>query len=348
MYFLSEDERRYVSRRLLPEARKIDVHEELRGWHWAAIDAPLRPTYSPLLGVAEVANGYCASGRDVYVRRVLGQQPSPSKEMAEGTALHACAAAWVTAAKRLLYATPLPRLLDELPALLDAASVIVNDDSGPDLIEKMRMIRRFETNRLVAAVQEAIARQPDAGPDALVAQVLPVVVEQRIDGRFLGLSRHLAIDAFTFCQPMVVDLKFGARHEFHRLSTTGYALALESVYEAPIALGCMVYVQFRHGALLIERDFHVIDDELRSRFIEERDQKQRLVQEDLDPGLPAQCAEHCPHLSFCGAEASQRAARTWPRTASRRPVSANPVDQPTPAPLETDYIPPRITLPPAV
>ncbi|MHB8619519.1 MAG: CRISPR-associated protein Cas4, partial [Chloroflexota bacterium] len=106
MYFLTADERRYISRKLLPEARKMEVHPDLRGWHWSALDAPLRPTYEVPLGVWEVANCACRSGRDVYLRRVLNRYPRPTAEMAEGSILHAFVAAYVTAAKRLFYTIP--------------------------------------------------------------------------------------------------------------------------------------------------------------------------------------------------------------------------------------------------
>ncbi|HUZ78135.1 MAG TPA: type I-A CRISPR-associated protein Cas4/Csa1 [Chloroflexota bacterium] len=347
MYFLTEDERRYLLRRLLPEARKIQVDRTLRGWHWADIDAPARPTYDAPLGVWEVAERYCRSGRDVYVRRVLGQHGEPTREMQEGAALHAFAAAWVTAAKRLVYSTPPALVMEALPRLLDADDLDVLPgamfaaDAG--LAGKMEVIRRFETYRLLAGIQEALARQPDIGADALAGTVLPVVVEQRVDGRYLGLSAHLAIDAMLIHGPMVLDLKFGPREDFHRLGTTGYALALESVFETPVDLGCVLYVGFRGDSLVIDRDFHFIDDELRTRFIDERDQKQRLVEEELDPGLPDQCYDRCPHLRFCGAEAQRRASQKWPPAAARR---LRPANRPsTLAPLEdfeTDYVPPSL------
>ncbi|HLG71880.1 MAG TPA: type I-A CRISPR-associated protein Cas4/Csa1 [Chloroflexota bacterium] len=366
MYFLNEDERRFLRRRLLPEARQRQVHPTLRGWHWASVDAPARPTYGAELGVVEVADGYCRSGRDVYVRRVLGQPVRPTREIQEVAALHAFAAAWVTRAKALMYAIQPALLMHRLPDLLTDAVLPLPSD--PEVARKAEAIRQFETYRLLALVQETLARQPEIGPDALVASVLPVTVEQRLDGRFLGLSPHLAVDALLFNGPIVLELKFGPRREFHRLATTGYALALESVHEMPVDLGCVVYVDFRQNGLAIERDFHFIDDELRTRFIEARDEKQRLVEEEIDPGLPDQCYDRCPHLRFCGTPAQQRAAAssrgaagissarlaTPPQRralssadqgrarAPQRPASANlPDDQPDPS-AQDDYVPPSL------
>lgn len=56
MYFPSEEEQRFVLRRLLPEAREQGVTEELRGWAWEW--APMRPVYDVPLAVYELAGKY--------------------------------------------------------------------------------------------------------------------------------------------------------------------------------------------------------------------------------------------------------------------------------------------------
>ncbi|MGH2366231.1 MAG: type I-A CRISPR-associated protein Cas4/Csa1 [Chloroflexota bacterium] len=327
MYFLTASERTLLARKLLPEARQINVHNDLRGWHWSALDAPLRPTYEAPLGVWEIASGYCRTARDVYARHVAGAPAPPTSEMAEGGLLHAAVAALLLEAKRIIFTTPIVDVVQRLAELpsrnpgslgprLPAPAggpgqaghgTPRDPELDPLTAEKVAILERFESHRLVAIVEEVLSQQPRIGPDALAAHALPVIVEQKIDGRFLGLSAHLSVDAYCIHPPMVLDLKFGPREEFHRLSTTGYALALESQFDSPVNLGCIVYASFRDGTVQIERDFHFIDDELRSRFIEERDQKMRIVQEALDPGLPAECYDHCQFLAFCGTAARPRA-----------------------------------------
>ena len=39
MYFLSDEDRRMLLRRYLPQTREAPISDELRGWNWAA--APL-------------------------------------------------------------------------------------------------------------------------------------------------------------------------------------------------------------------------------------------------------------------------------------------------------------------
>lgn len=57
---------------------------------------------------------------------------------------------------------------------------------------------------------------------------------------------------------------------------------------------------------MIERDYHLIGDELRQRFVKERDEKMRLAAEELDPGLPAVCPRTCPYLATCHPAAQSR------------------------------------------
>lgn len=61
----------------------------------------------------------------------------------------------------------------------------------------------------------------------------------------------------------------------------------------------MIYVSFKGDRISIERDFHIIDDELRQQFVNERDEKSRLVEEAEDPGLPAVCYQWCSYLPMC-------------------------------------------------
>jgi CRISPR-associated protein Csa1 len=140
----------------------------------------------------------------------------------------------------------------------------------------------------------------------------------KLDGRFLGLSEHLAADAISFPDVAVLDLKFGPRETFHRLTTTGYALVLESLFDRPVDVGCVVYSRFMNGRIIVERDFHLIGDELRQMFVEERDEKARLVTEELDPGLPAVCARICGRVGRPIRAVWSRSGARSPQTSSRQ------------------------------
>lgn len=322
MYFPSPEETRFIQQGLLPEARRQPVADELRGWCWA--QPPLRPIYGRPIAMYEAAGKYCPTGRDVYLRRVERAGAAPTPPMRAGQALHRLAADLVTETKRLIYlygtgcAAHLERLLDRpLPAVDGPES-----DPGPGdrLIADLAAVRRFEARRLIERVEAVLAAQPYVGADSLAALAVPVCVETKLDGRFLGLSERLSLDALGLRGNVVIDLKFGPREEFHRLATTGYAMVLESLYDAPIDLGCVVYVRVDDGRVTVTRDFHVICDELRQMFVEQRDERMRTVAEEIDPGLPAACPPTCGYLNRCrdpqagllGLAAGQRAANLVP------------------------------------
>ncbi len=300
MYFLSDEEWRIATGRLLPQARRHPVHLELRGWSWR--EPPLSPPYDVPLGAYEIAGKYCPTSRDVYLRRVLHVTTGPNQAMAEGAALHQALVDVVLAAKRTIYQYGVAgclAALAELSAPTQSAgpsAVEVEDDS---LARKMALLKSFEYHRIISRVEDVLARQPRVGTDSLAALALPVTVEQQLDGTLLGLSGHLSTDALTAFDPVVFDVKFGPRRDFHRLSTAAYALVLESLYEHPVDIGCVVYPRFDGGRLLVERDLHLIDDELRQWFIEERDERMRTVSEELDPGTPPECYPSCPCYAVC-------------------------------------------------
>lgn len=303
MYFLSEDERRFVLRKLLPASRRGDVHPELRGWSWA--EPPLAPAYDVPLGVSEVAGRYCGTGRDLYLRRVTGVKARANGAMVDGQLLHRVAAAQLLRAVRILYTNPVEKALEALEEIRALPADWMGDAGlapvpGDQAGQKAAALAEFEYHRIVARVAEVLARQPRVSPSGLVALALPVTVELPLDGRFLGLSSHLSADAVSLFEPMVVDLKFGPRRDFHRLATTGCALVMESLHEFPINLGCVTYVQVQGGRVMLERDFHLIDDELRQWFVETRDEMMRLVSEEIDPGRPEECEANCPYLAHCG------------------------------------------------
>jgi CRISPR-associated protein Csa1 len=315
MYLLSADERRYVQRGLLPEARRQPVADELRGWSWP--QPPLKPVYSQPLGVYEIAGKYCPTGRDVFLRRVLHTVARPSPVMEQGRRIHQVVADVFSDAKRLVYQYG-SSCIPHLERLVESASL------APGREPLAEAVRAFEAHRIVERVEEVLALHRYVHPDALVALALPVHTELRLNGRYLGLSEHLAVDAVTFPEALILDLKLGNREPFHRLTTTGYALVMESLFEVPVDIGCIVYARIEDGRVRLERDFHVIGDDLRQTFIEEREDKMRLVEHEVDPGLPEHCPSTCPYLAVCHpAENRLPAVRQDTR-------SANPSAEPLP------------------
>ena len=59
-----------------------------------------------------------------------------------------------------------------------------------------------------------------------------------------------------------------------------------------------LYAEFKGDRLVVKKDIHIIDDELRQWFVEERDDKMRMLYEEIDPGL-AECYDYCPYILHC-------------------------------------------------
>lgn len=307
MYFLSVEERKQLFGGLLPRARSEPVSEELRGWSWH--QPPLQPIYDLKLSLFEVANRYCRTGRDLYLRRVLGVETAPNLPMIQGAIFHKTVAKVITTAKRLIYQVGIDdfpearRRLSEPDYLsIESFRDSLSEEQIEEIKEKVRVLWEFESTRICSRAEELLASQPRLNEDSLVFHSIPVVVEQKLDGAFLGLSSHLSVDAFTFATPVIFDLKFDVKRDFHRLSPTGYALVMEAMYEFPVDIGCTVYACFKGKRILLERDFYLIDNELRQNFVEERDEKMRMVYEELDPGRPEECYATCPYIQSCRGE----------------------------------------------
>jgi len=301
MYFLTDDERKKLLKSYLPKSREQGVAEELRGWNWH--QPPLEPVYDIRLPLYLVASKYCGSGRDLYLNRVERKKSAANIAMKRGSIFHELVIQTLVQTKKLIYLHNVKAevILRELAMLLPHLTERFKELSQqiPEIEEHATQIFNYMFSLISSRLCETLVRQPYIGEDSLAAQVVPYVLEQKLDGTFLGLSPNLSSDAFVFSEPMIMDLKFGPREAFHRLTTTGYALVMEAIFEYPINVGCIVYGEFKNGRLHIQKDFHIISDELRQWFVEERDEKMKMVYDEIDPGKADNCYETCPYYAYC-------------------------------------------------
>jgi CRISPR-associated protein Csa1 len=310
MYFFSEEERKYLLKKLIPKAREKGIAEELRGWNWHSTE--LSPPHDILLPVWEISDRYCETGRDVFLRHVQKINVPPSGEMVSGRIYHEAIAELYPMAKRLIYTNGLgicsdlaEVLMQRLPeAIVEAeeqlGSVVDSGDAAKEIGENLKKLWAFEVSRIVSAIYAYLGKYRYLSEDSLINHALPFVVEHKLDGQYLGLSSNLSADAINMGGMLISDLKTGPKRDFHRLSATGYALVYESLYEVPINIGCTVYLSFpkNHPTPHIERDFFIISDEARQWFIEERDEKQDMIFYEKDPGK-CQAAGNCRYKDYC-------------------------------------------------
>lgn len=303
MYFFNEEEKMYLNKGLIPESREMFIDRDLRGWNWQ--QPPLKPVYDFTLSVSEIASEYCPSFRDLYLKKVQNEEQETNKYMIRGILLHQTLMEFITECKRQLYSTPLNRIREtEISLTENIMEKILNNDNftvenEEQIKNEIKSLWEFEKRRVIFRLQEILSRQPYIGIDALLHQAIPVVVEQKLNGSFLGLSPHLSTDAVNFSETIIMDIKFGKERSFHKLNVTGYALAMEAIHSFPINIGCVVYASLKNKRILIDREFFIIDDELRQKFIENRDEKMRIVFEEDDPGTPGECKQYCAFKNKC-------------------------------------------------
>ncbi len=308
-----------MQRGLLVEAREHPVLDELRGWSWPR--PPLRPIYGRPIALEDVAGGTCPTGRDLYLAEEYGEPRLLPRAVTVGGVFKAVVASVLLETKALIARAGVAAL-DELERVAeDAHAQVSGEPPGADEDERTRQrlwrMRAFEAQRVLARVAEHALAGGAMGGDALAALAVPVHVDVPLGGRCLGLAERVLADAISFRDGIVYGLAFEPPDERHRLLTAGVALLAECAFERPFDVGCVVYPRVSETRVEVRRDYHVIGDEVRQVFVEERDDRMRLLEMGADPGLPAECPGSCPYLRIC------RPPLTVMPAPAQGPVSAN-------------------------
>ncbi|MEM4482074.1 MAG: type I-A CRISPR-associated protein Cas4/Csa1 [Desulfurococcaceae archaeon] len=313
MFFLDKLDLDRRFRLLRKDLEVKGVSEELRGWCFDS--PPVEPlSRSILFGVSELAMRYCQSMRDIYLKRILNVKPPPTIKMARGIVLHAVNRESLSAVKRLLFsgdARSGSELIEDLlpltrdivnKAILEAERILSAKIGEAE--ERLRVeasaFYRFLIVQAAARVDQAISKYPHSDVDSIVSVAIPPVVERKVDGSLIGLSRELSVDIYTPFNA-IADLKTGEVRKFHPYAATGYALALEAEENIPVDFGFIIYVQIDPSKLVpsFKLKYFVIGDELRREFLEIRDEAYEIVSVGRDPGKPVKCPNYCPYYSVC-------------------------------------------------
>ena len=278
-------------RRLHTLREKDPVPEELRGWfHYSP---PIKPRAYLGLGVSEIANRYCETRRDIYLRRVarvrISTRPAP---LQNGAAIHRVFRVASEKTREIIFSRD---IIERLETELRRSSSTLSNICGREILG---LCTDLYKKLLVTWVSEIIKSRSIYGGD-LVA-TLPWLSEIRVDGSLIGLSDRLSVDAIV--NPLVVaEIKTGAEREFHRLSLAGYALAIESNLEIPVDYGVLIYVSNSPGSgVEIRYDVHYISPDLRREFIDARDEVIDMILSGRDPGKSRECPDTCPFKEVCG------------------------------------------------
>jgi len=299
--------------RVLRQLRSVygSVSEGLRGWNWSS-DLLSPPVEGVYLSVSEVANRYCSTYRDVYLKRVLGMPAPYSYKTVRGWVYHGVCKKVVEKAKSKLYLEGLmsgSKLYSSL--LIDRRDVVdgllgeyeVSKHLDQHYLDRLR--REAETLYSFLALQAAsrldrvLSRVSSIDLESVISRIASVDVERIINGQLLGLSSELKVDMFAD-RRIVIEIKTGDVRDFHKYAVAGYALAVESDLEIPIDYGIVSYIHVRDDYVKIKNKTYFIGDELRREFLEVRDEVFSVINRGLDPGKPSDCPEYCVYYGVCG------------------------------------------------
>lgn len=301
--------------RLLRKELEIrNISNELRGW---CFDSPPiePPSRAILFGVSELAMRYCEKMRDIYLKRVLNIKPPLTIKMARGIVLHTINRETLSIIKKSLFSGNVKSGSELIENLLPLTKEIVNraileieklfsskisENEENKLRIEASAFYRFLIVQAAAKVDQTISKYPHSDIDSIISIAIPPVVERKVDGSLIGLSRELSVDIYTPFNA-IADLKTGDIREFHPYAATGYALAIEAEENIPIDFGFIIYVQIETTRLVpsFRMKYFVISDELRREFLEIRDEAYEIVSIGRDPGKPIKCPDYCPYYSVC-------------------------------------------------
>jgi len=300
--------------RLLMQLRQlyssVEVSSELRGWNWSN-DLLSPPVENVYFGVSELANRYCSTFRDIYLRRVAGVFAPITFKTVRGWLYHALSSRSASILKSTLYSHGLVRGIELIKMLEKERSSIVDS-----LIEEYNVNRYLSSEEVdllrndlhvlfdyfvvqaASRLDVVLSEVRYAKLESIINRVAPQVSEKLVDGRLLGLSKELRIDVMLDNR-VIIDIKTGDVRDFHKYALAGYALAIESDLEIPIDYGLITYLSVVNGRVKISNKMYFIGDELRREFIEIRDEAFNIFSSGQDPGKPASCPEYCIYYSVC-------------------------------------------------
>ncbi len=299
VYYLTQEEIEYV-RELSTQNL---VEESLRGWNYK--EEPVRPYSKKHLLSAWEFSSPCPSYRDIYLRKKFKIKHPVSKYQIFGFYLHKCVRKVFESARKMIYAGKKKikeKIIDitikEISKNLNEEKSL-NKEDKEKLLEYCRILSEFESERVQVKFNEILAFSKFPSIDTLAFRAIPFVVELSLTGKILGFSQEIKVDAFGLSS-LVFDLKFGKEMFRHKLQLTAYALTLEANYFIPINVGCIVYVRFRtKNKLEIEREIFSINDNLRAKLLEIRDNLQYSLEKGEPPNIPKKCYRNCLLFDIC-------------------------------------------------
>jgi len=304
MFFTIDDTIR-LNKQLNKRPREF-VSEELRGWRWN--EPPLLHNHSTQLMMIDAAGGLCPTSRDVYVRYTARIKEAENPHLQRGQLIHLTYEAAIRTVKKLIYNEKANRGIELIDLMKEEGEKELHRIHNmkkwlidPYVMEKIFWSLWDQASTTYSGALDRIkTRSKYLSIESIVNAVVPINVEVMIDGSLIGLSKSLRLDAMLF-PTIPIEIKTRTPERIFEVSLAGYALAIESQFEAPVDFGILIHVNIDdNGNTVIYEKIIPISDELRLEFIHERDKKAEIIEKNLDPGLPSKCNIWCPYLHYCG------------------------------------------------
>ncbi|MEM1597399.1 MAG: type I-A CRISPR-associated protein Cas4/Csa1 [Pyrobaculum sp.] len=261
-----------------------EVSTELRGWSYDK--PPVKPAAYLGLALSDFAYRYCPTGRNLYLKYVLGERGQANKTLAEGQYLHAALFKAVEDYKKYVYAgQPMSPSFEGVP-----------DEVRP----KAEALYKYVAARLLGEHHYVLASRTARSRDAAVLYAAPIYTQVSVDGYPLGLGTVVA-DGVAL--GAVVEFKFGPSQNVEA-ALAGYAMAIEAEWGVPVDYGIHVQVSVNH-TVEYKAAAYFLGDDARSKFLELRDDAVDVVASGRDPGPAGECPKACPFYSTCHADRSR-------------------------------------------
>jgi len=248
-------------------------YAEVRGWKLDAV----APKYCSRPSVSDVTSP-CPTKRDVYLRRSLKVRVE-SEILSLGKAVH----------EAFLY--PHRRRGEDVERLIYGFR---------------RALKQYQDLKRHWRLLECVFKKSLALSLIADEEQVPVSVEPCIPAGSIGLSDYVRPDLLVGFIPVDVVLIHG-NHGLERkeLALAGYALAIEAWIGHPVDMGVVIGVQASSEVKFTWRVVRV-DDSLRRRFLDARDEVARILEYGDDPGTPPSCPSMCPYRGVCLSENTLR------------------------------------------
>lgn len=262
----------------------VEISPEYRGWNYDK--PPVKPPAYPGLALSDFAYGYCPTGRNIYLKYVLGERGAAVKALVEGQALHQALFKALEDYKKYAYSGhPMSPSFEGVPE---------------DVRPKAEALYKYVATRLLGEHSYVSAARLARSRDSAVFYTAPIATQVAVDGSPLGMS-YVVADGVAL--GAVIEFKFGPAQNVDA-ALAGYAMAIEADWGVPIDYGIHVQITV-NSTVEYKATAYPLGDSARTKFLELRDEAIDIITAGRDPGVAPDCPKTCPFYHICHADRSR-------------------------------------------